>query len=333
MTNPIIPFTFIPGTKAKAEEVNQNFTSVAEKIDSVEANTYEKLNSITNTFETKFEDLNQYYSDVNLSNTGVISNCILEAPNGIAEYENSKVTVKSGLKLLIPNGRDENFKLKNIVYTLPSDLDITVTDFGDSERVLFVTNSNSLITTLSQYYFVQTEEPKNPTSSNFVWFNPQTNTLKQYNIATEQWDIILATKIGNITTKSELVKDIKTNYPINLLDRNDKKEICKWSMPSDKYIDLTLGASGTQYVAPANGWYVALLVCNLANGGLRFQNISKNGFCSPLVRNAFTGGWFATNIPCQKGDVVICYYDNVALAPSDSYFRFYYAQGSESEAQ
>lgn len=332
MTNPIIPFTFIPGTKAKAEEVNQNFTSVAEKIDSVEANTYEKLNSITNTFETEFENLNQYYSDVNLSNTGVISNCILEAPNGIAEYENSKVTVKSGLKLLIPNGRDEKFKLKNIVYTLPSDLDITVTDFGDSERVLFVTNSNSFITTLSQYYFVQTEEPKNPTSSNFVWFNPQTNTLKQYNIATEQWDIILATKIGNITTKSELVKDIKTNYPINLLDLNDKKEICKWNMPSDKYIDLTRGASGTEYTAPANGY--AFLRIRFTNSGnqLEVNRYMDNTLIQGSTLRSYGGGYIAVTLPVQKNQIFrIDYGGTIDTSAPLNIFRFIYAQGESEE--
>ncbi len=327
MTNPIIPFTFIPGTKAKAEEVNQNFTSLAEKIENVETDSTNKLKQATNTFETKFEDLNTQYSDINLSNSGVISNCILEAPNGIAEYENSRITIKSGLKLLIPNGRDENLKFKNITHCLPIDLNVSVTDFGDSERVLFVTNSNTCIATLAQYYFIQNTEPDNPDSTNYIWFNPKSNTLKQYNVATEKWDILLATEIGTVTSKSELVEEIKTHSPFSILKQTDKKEVCRWSMPSNKYVDFPLGASGSTYVAPGNGWVTVQLKATAARQYMQLHSITIPVF-GLESHSVGTGDTVKLTIPVRKNDIICL---NYSFGTTGNTFRFFYAEGEKEE--
>ena len=331
MTNPIIPFTFIPGTKAKADEINQNFTSLAEKIDSVELNTSDKFNQITDTFETQFNDLNKSYSDINLSNNGLVSNCILEAPNGVAEYQNSTITIKSGLKLLIPNGKDEKSKLKSIVNTLTSDLNINVTDYGDCERTLFLTNSNTCIATLSQYYFVQNEEPQNPNSANYIWFNPKTNFLKQYNVATEKWDILYATKIGEVTTSSELVTELITQNPYYVLKQNDKNEICKWGFPSNKHINLTLGASGTKYIAQANGFFAWQYQVPEGYNSWYFNiDISRNN--KKIYRKGYNGNewWGTANIaPVLKGDEITIVYQAVVLDTGE--FKFIYAQGESEE--
>ncbi len=50
-TNPIIPYTFVPGTKAKAQEVNANFISVADHIQSNTDYINQKYNEITGNME------------------------------------------------------------------------------------------------------------------------------------------------------------------------------------------------------------------------------------------------------------------------------------------
>lgn len=331
MTNPIIPYTFIPGTKANPEEVNQNFVSLAEKINTVETNTNNSFDEIVNTFETEFNNLDKLYSDINLSNSGLISNCILEAPNGIAEYENATITIKSGLKLLIPNGRDENLKLKNILHTLETDLMVNVTDFGNSERILFITNSNTCIATLTQYYFAQDEEPQNADSANYVWFNPQTNILSQYNVATEDWDIINATQIGTITTESELVKNLKTHTPVSLIKECDKKKISSLSMPSSKYIDIELGAANSEYVAPANGYYWASFQMPGGTNSWYFNiDVYRNGERIYVIGENGNEWWGVANIcPVLKGDVVKISY--VSVVADTGKLRFIYAQGESEE--
>ena len=40
------------------------------------------------------------------------------------------------------------------------------------------------------------------------------------------------------------------------MDNSISSQVAHMAMPSDKYIDLTLGASGTTYTAPADGWFI-----------------------------------------------------------------------------
>lgn len=98
-----------------------------------------------------------------------------------------------------------------------------------------------------------------------------------------------------------------------------------WSMPSGIYDDLTLGASGTEYTAPANGWYYARKERSDLQYFL-FNNITK-GYS---INYAPDGGNTVYGIfPVCKGDVVSIAYTTSGTTRA---FRFYYAVGSESEA-
>lgn len=103
------------------------------------------------------------------------------------------------------------------------------------------------------------------------------------------------------------------------------------AMPSDRYINLTLGASETTYTAPANGWF--LLYFHTATSGDRWAQLvngSKNDFVNRISANIASD--FSICLPVTKGDIVLLQYANINLAYSWNKFRFYYAVGSESEA-
>jgi hypothetical protein len=73
-----------------------------------------------------------------------------------------------------------------------------------------------------------------------------------------------------------------------------------WAMPSDTYEDLTLGASGTTYTAPANGWVSLVLKANASLGwvtyiceGVRFVTLSPTSaerfsLCVPVKKMQYT---------------------------------------------
>jgi hypothetical protein len=99
------------------------------------------------------------------------------------------------------------------------------------------------------------------------------------------------------------------------------------SMPSNRYIDLTLGASDSTYTAPADGWF------NIAKNlndyqYVDFQNTTSNYFVSDS-----TGGGHSKTarlaIPAKKNYVIRISYNSTG---STAFFRFIYAVGSESEA-
>lgn len=51
-------------------------------------------------------------------------------------------------------------------------------------------------------------------------------------------------------------ESLNNKVDLNQLNTNTQglEYLSGLGMPSSKYIDLTLGASGTTYTAPANGW-------------------------------------------------------------------------------
>lgn len=52
----------------------------------------------------------------------------------------------------------------------------------------------------------------------------------------------------------------KANVDMDNLSTAGKAEVAGLAMPSDKYIDLTLSASGSTYTAPANGLFVGMVL-------------------------------------------------------------------------
>ena len=97
-------------------------------------------------------------------------------------------------------------------------------------------------------------------------------------------------------------------------------------MPSSKFIDLTLGANGSQYTAPANGWF---LLDKRGDSGTYVRLVPSYGtFTGSYTSNRGNEECFSS-CPVKKGDIVTAVY----TAGGDvSVFRFIYAQGSESEA-
>lgn len=104
-------------------------------------------------------------------------------------------------------------------------------------------------------------------------------------------------------------------------------KVAGWAMPSDTYVDLTLGADGASYTAPANGYFCFYRIQNGKVGYTKLTN-STTGFVSETrntIDKAGNGAW----IMARKNDVVTLNYDGATTLRQ---WRFYYAQGSESEA-
>lgn len=102
-------------------------------------------------------------------------------------------------------------------------------------------------------------------------------------------------------------------------------------MPSDKYIDLTLGASGSTYTAPANGYFY---IHGDSYDNSNFHAItvfynSANSWDTPVIRitqPAKLAG-AADLIPVKKGQTIRIEFSDMTMRPG----LFVYAVGSESE--
>ena len=117
----------------------------------------------------------------------------------------------------------------------------------------------------------------------------------------------------------------KADIDASNFNADGKSLLSGLGMPSSKYIDLTLGASGTTYTAPANGWFKI--------SGLNAQNSARMlimlNNASSLYANqsdaAVEGAYGGIFVPALKGDTVSVEYSGYA-----SYdFKFVYAEGEE----
>lgn len=90
------------------------------------------------------------------------------------------------------------------------------------------------------------------------------------------------------------------------------------------YTDLTLGNSGTQYIAPANGYYF------FQKRGNQYEYISLTNLDNGMRSQSVSGSPNQINLtailPVKKGSRVEVGYN---AASTLVYFRFIYAVGSE----
>lgn len=124
----------------------------------------------------------------------------------------------------------------------------------------------------------------------------------------------------------------KADVDLSNITASGTSLISSYAMPSNKYVDLTLGASGTTYAAPANGWFCFAKRLGGTNQvyELGMQTLNETGVVvftdSKIVS---TGGLGAANalhatVPARKGMTCKASYN---LTGETMYFRFIYAQG------
>ena len=99
-------------------------------------------------------------------------------------------------------------------------------------------------------------------------------------------------------------------------------------LPSSTYEDLTLGATGTAYTAPANGWFALRADGNASTTGGIMSNIA-NGLGDSFTTGSSGSAWLFLSCPALKGQQILIDYSSLTTI---YWFRFVYAEGSKSEA-
>lgn len=108
-----------------------------------------------------------------------------------------------------------------------------------------------------------------------------------------------------------------------LATKTDKVQASLASMPSNRYIDLTLGASATTYTAPANGYFSIEAKSTVSNGAVNLLNKKNNLFISS--RSSLAGPTIGAYVNAMAGDEILIGYDGSLVV---YHFRFIYAEGS-----
>lgn len=125
------------------------------------------------------------------------------------------------------------------------------------------------------------------------------------------------TALGDLST---IRSDITGLKDASNFTTTGKSSIAHYAMPSTTYTDLTLGASGSTYTAPADGWL------NLRKkAGNQAQYIELSGRVNAISVAAYDGQGLSVWIPVSKDEIVATWYD---ASGTTERFRFIYANGA-----
>ena len=200
-------------------------------------------------------------------------------------YIGSTVFALPGVEGLIPNGRNVDGSLNNIKFTT-TDV-ITYTPTTGTYNVLLVLTSNRFSWNSTAEY-LQNE--------NRI-LNRDTNTYINNGIILGYSKIVS----GRITSFNP-----KTTF--QAVDRNDTEWASTASKPSDRYVDLTLQASGASYTAPANGWFYTKYTKNSESAtqsmilGFSSEDIDGFGnFITMGMNSLVTNTYYRINQPIKAG--------------------------------
>lgn len=158
---------------------------------------------------------------------------------------------------------------------------------------------------------------KSASAGNRIRFNDDVTILSTMPDATDSSNIVPTTAWvqGVAGTKANINAD---NFSVA-----GKAVLAGMGVPSAKYIDLTLGASGTTYTAPANGWFYLM---RRAHGATQSIQLSYNNISIIAWGNTTDNIDIALLLPVSAGGVVTV--DYTATGPETT-FRFIYADGSQ----
>ncbi len=163
-------------------------------------------------------------------------------------------------------------------------------------------------------------------SSAFLASLGQQNSGTLYSTFYTEFSAKIGQAFGAGFVKAHTASDI-TDYDlvINQDDQTFRLPLLNGSedLPSNKYDNLTLNASGSTYTAPANGWFYLYKTGN-ANQYMRGDNTTNHYTVYASCPN-FNGAAPDILVPCKKGDSVTIAYD---VSGATQAFRFIYAVGN-----
>ena len=262
------------------------------------------------------------------SSTKLVYSSIDEVFNGMGVI-GSTIWLDKGVKGLIPNGRNADGSLINEEVVIDKLNIITLGNYTEPAAILAYLSEklwdNQLDYVPNDIIYEQNAKPS--IASNYRWYdtikgkwyiNDTGATVSKYS----PW-----LKLADMSYVNGKITSFTPKLPFRALDYSDKTKITNWSFPSNKYIDLTLGASGTTYTAPADGWVFFQDTGNQPYSALVLRTLY---YRTSLTPGSNGNPIMSLIMPVVKGGFFFAEYANIT--GENRIFRFIYAKGSEPTA-
>lgn len=307
MSNSLIPYAFTPGTKAKAQEVNANFIALAEKIEENREFTTTQIAETVEQIEQAASEADEKKVDKNLANTTLITNCIIEAPNGVVEASENVITVKAGLKVFIPDGLNDDGTPKSIEYTVQEDTPVTTVK-NSYLNCIYITQTGC---SYASAYFQTEQEPYTKLG---LWYKASENKMYLYNADSTSWEEIKAFVVASYENTDGIVVLHNSVSPLRLLDMSNKMSLMNLIIPN--YNSVVMKEWNIEYTAPKNGWVHAFITSESENWV--FFLVNNQSFVMNWVR-AGDQASSAVCFPVKRGDV----YKGMGIPFSTHHYMYY----------
>lgn len=222
------------------------------------------------------------------------------------------VYVLPGVVALIPDGRNADGTLKSRVAKTTS----VRTQGGYTSKYTLGSNGVMYVANSTNYAESETQ----PSFNNGLWYQPSTNTM--YGISSGVAHKETLAYVLDAKKSSGVVTNITPKLAFRAVDYSDTEYIAHQAMPSSRYTALSLGANGTTYTAPADGYYEVTLPAEAD----RFVTVvnQSNNLCSSCVGGATEASRVFISVSAK--DNVKVYYAGTSTGSS---FRFIYANGAK----
>jgi hypothetical protein len=234
-------------------------------------------------------------------------------------YIGSTVFALPGVKGLIPDGRNADGTLKNEEFTVGKVRTYTNASTRNNAYLALSANDNDLVGRVND--FIITDDISQSDTSRVV-YSPTLN--KNIISGGTEWKWAIVGQWSTTSSSPFSVTSFQPKLPFHAVDRNDSSWIAQQAMPSGKYIDLSLGASGATYTAPANGWVIFRRTSNASGQFLQLVNESS-GKLQHFIYSSAANQILGASIPVKKGDLVVIGY--TVASTTNQIFRFIYAEG------
>lgn len=291
---------------------------------------YKKVISLIDDNTNNFIETPTYIDNVNWKEifwsntltTSNLTNYILSAPNGVfsVEADGLTVSIKKGLTLLMPDGRDEDNNLKNYKHVVEEEFSYTLTNFTTtSGRFVLVLASNNTVG-----WGTYTNIDYIPTINRGTWIRHiYSNKIYVWNDTTQSYNENprLLGVIGRVDITNGKILAQGQFYPGSLLKESDIPSLSNVSLPSPQIRGLVLGANGTRYTALQNGYIHLAGTSTTAQCALELVN-QTSGY-HDYSPGAYALSFVTANIPVVVGDVFQANVTNV----TPQFFQINYACG------
>ena len=243
-------------------------------------------------------------------------------------YIGRTVFLLPGVKFQTSQGKNIDGSIKTAIYTRKTVLINSLTTHTGHYYLMANGSAGYPFFIPKSQRFIQSYAPD---TSNLVGINYWYNTSEErwYGLTDDKtWNYMPGVMdiFGEVSATDGLLYDFK-GYPLNHINTYQRTELAGMCMPSNKYIDLTLGASGTRYIAPANGWF-SLDTWTTSTTSAYYQLHNRTSDLALLVvpdqGHVYQQKGF---IPCKAGDIVAFTYSNIDTTKTR--WRFIYAQGEQ----